>query len=90
MPLFNVIGVQGAVPSLLGPQGLSPSSAALTTLPGAAQPILADSLPSANISVLLEPGELGVGNKDSTLLSGGRTSSEGLWQSVFLRLRWGF
>lgn len=62
-----------AVPSLLlSPQGLGPSSVVLTTLPGAAQPILADSLPSANISVLLEPGELGVGNKDSTLLSGSR------------------
>lgn len=70
---LNIIGVQGAVPSLPGPQGLSLCSAVLTTLPGAAQPILADSLPSANISVLLEPGELGVGDKSSTLLSGGRT-----------------
>lgn len=76
-----------AVPSpLLSPQGLSPSSVVLATLPGAAQPILADSLPSANISVLLEPGELGVGNKDSTLLSGSRTYSQGCWRSVFLRL----
>ena len=66
----DITGVRGTLLSRL-----SPSSAALTTLPGAAQPILAGFLPSANISVLLEPGELGVGNKDSTLLSGGRTYS---------------
>lgn len=87
---LTLLDYKGPFPLSVASRGLSPSSAALTTLPGAAQPILADSLPSANISVLLEPGELGVGNKDSTLLSGGRTYSEGLWQSVFLRLPWGF
>lgn len=67
-----------AVPSpLLRPRGLGPFSVALTTLPGAAQTVLADSLPRANISVLLEPGELGVGNKASTLLCGARTYSQG-------------
>lgn len=66
--LFNIISRRGLFP-LLGPWGLSPSSVVFTTLPGAAQPILADLLPCANISVLLEPGKLGVGNKDSTLFS---------------------
>ena len=66
-----------AVPAPLVARGLGPFSVALTTLPGAAQPILADSLPHANISVLLEPGELGVGNKDSTLLCGARAHSQG-------------
>lgn len=71
----EVIGGQGTRPSLLRPPGLSPSSAALTTLPGAAQPILADSPPGANISVLLEPGGLRVGNEGPPLLSGGGTDS---------------
>lgn len=65
---FSQYGATSCCPLLSLAVRASPFSVALATLSGAAQPILADSLPRANISVLLEPGGLGVGSRDSSAL----------------------
>lgn len=83
---MTLLKYKGPFPLSLAPRGSAPpGQLSLPCLEQLSQ--YWQTLPSANISVLLEPGEQGVGNKDSTLLSEGRTYSQGPEQSVLLRLR---